>query len=98
MRQIRPRTSHPALASASRSADLFVDLRDSSGEHTSQGSLRAQLAEARQAVREATHQLATLIDERDGLKARLEGEDVAGEIRPDDRSIVPWAFYEEDAG
>ena len=98
MRQIRPRTTHPTLAPVPGPTPLLVDLRDQTVAAAPTEHLRAQLDRAKQAIRDVTQQLAVLIDERDALKARLDESSGPGHpVDPDDRSIVPWGFYEEEA-
>lgn len=99
MRQIRPRTTHPARGPAPDPTPVLVDLRNVSDGAARTDDLRAQLDRAKQAVREVTQQLALLIDERDALRARLDGDRSPTDApHPDDRSIVAWGFYEEEAG
>jgi proline dehydrogenase len=97
MRQIRPRNSPPVLAPKSDTTRLLVDLRDAPGAGSSERQLQAQLAQAKQAVREATRQLAILIDERDALRRRLDAA-VPVAADPGDRSVVPWGFFDDELG
>lgn len=98
MRQIRPRTAHPALATTDP-APLLVDLTDETHAATAEDVLRAQLEVAKLAVREVTQQLVVLIDERDVLRSRLGSvsESPPAPADPDDESIVPWGFCEDEA-
>jgi hypothetical protein len=97
MRQIRPRQTHPALAPKPDTTRLLVDLRDDQPPDRSERQLETQLAQARQAVREVTRQLAILIDERDALRRRLE-ETILVSVDPGDRSVVPWGFFDDEPG
>lgn len=96
MRQIRPRTRHPVMV-PDRSR-FIVDLTDGMMDGDEQ-VLRSQLSEARRAVAEVSDNLAILIHERDLLKARLLSvapPTVGDVLDPDDRSVVPWGFCEDD--
>lgn len=110
MRQIRPRTSQPpALPSPVPTATqvptgMTVDLRDvRQARHpslTDEQRLRQQLVEVRRSVDEVMDQLSALIDQRENLKARL-GSLVAShssvaQAPAEDRSLVPWGFYDDD--
>ena len=95
MRQVRPRTTHPTLSLEPDSAPLLVDLRDE-GRRESAEDLRAQLAQAKLAVRKVTRQLAILIDERDALRRRFDAA-MPVVADPEDQSIVPWGFYDDEA-
>ena len=95
MRQIRPRNTRPALARQPDTTQFLVDLRD--GGELPETELRAQLADARQAVRDATRRLATLIDERDALRRQLEVT-APSPADPEDHTIVAWGFFDDDLG
>ena len=97
MRQIRPRNSPPVLAPKPDTTRLLVDLREAPRAGGSERQLQTQLAQAKQAVREATRQLAILIDERDALRRRLEAS-VPIPTDPGDRSVVPWGFFDDELG
>ena len=99
MKQIRPRT-RPSVAPPQPVAPaVSVDLRDG---HTTaspnRGDLWAELTRTRSAVASLMDDLAALISEREKLKARLAGADENGFVvfDPDDHSVVPWGFYEDD--
>ena len=95
MRQVRPRTTHPALAREPDITPILVDLRTEDRPQSAE-ELRAQLAQAKQAVRQVTRQLAILIDERDALRRRYEAA-VPAHADAEDHSIVPWGFFDDDA-
>ena len=95
MRQVRPRTTHPALAREPDITPIMVDLREE-GHTPSVEELRVQLAQAKHAVRQVTRQLAILIDERDALRRRFEAA-LPAETEVEDHSIVPWGFYDDEA-
>ncbi len=109
MRQIRPRTSHPAAlpspvpTAPAAMTGITVDLRDvREARHPSlseEERLRRQLVEVRRAVDSVMQQLSTLVDQRENLKARL-GRLVVSPATPtdpaDDQSVVPWGFFDDD--
>ncbi len=108
MRQIRPRTSSPAVlpmpvpSPASPEPKITVDLRDvHAARHPSlsdEDRLRCQLAEVRRAVEAVRAQLTNLIDQRENLKVALGA--LASSPRParsgDDETVVPWGFYDDE--
>lgn len=108
MRQIRPRTSSPAVlpapirSPADSVTRITVDLRDvAEARHpslTAEDRLRRQLAEVRRAVETVAEQLSNLIDQRENLKVelgRLVGAQSPAEAT-DDRTVVPWGFYDDE--
>ena len=95
MRQVRPRNTHPALPPEPDITPLLVDLRDGDRRESVE-ELRAQLAQAKQAVRQVTRQLSILIDERDELRRRFDAA-MPVVADPEDQSIVPWGFYDDEA-
>ena len=88
MRQVRPRTTHPAVSSI----DVTVDLRPDERPDARPGR---ELSAARRAVDEARAELAALVAARDALLQEL--IEPAPPADPDDRSIVPWGFFDEGA-
>ncbi|MBT8202021.1 MAG: hypothetical protein KJO87_01825 [Acidimicrobiia bacterium] len=88
MRQVRPRTTHPAVSST----DITVDLRPDDRPDSRPGR---EVTEARRAVEEARAELAALVAARDALLSEL--IEPAHPADPDDQSIVPWGFYDEGA-
>lgn len=101
MRQIRPRTSYPAVippVPTSITVDLRSAERPVEPSAPAESDLRTRLTESRRNIATAIEQLALLIAEREGLKSRL------AELGPPrltvpgsgDWSIVPWALYEDD--
>ncbi|MGI9647330.1 MAG: hypothetical protein ACR2OI_02305 [Acidimicrobiia bacterium] len=100
MRQIRPRTRPTSVPPQSISEVVSVDLRQDHAHPASPdtGDLWSELARTRSAVADLMGDLAALVNEREKLKARLAGSEDTGDVvfDPDDQSVVPWGFYEDD--
>jgi len=103
MRQIRPRTNRPTVLPDPIPHPVSVDLRDDRMDRRSNHAhrdhdLQAELDRTRSAVAALMGDLATLVNERERLKARLAASSGADILvfDPDDRSVVPWGFFEDD--
>ena len=101
MRQIRPRTrtAHYTRSAVSHdiAPDVVVDLRPDDRENDEEQQLRHELDEACRAVNAAVLRLSTLIDQRETLKARIDGlRTPTVQLTADDPSIVAWGFCEDD--
>ena len=88
MRQVRPRTTRPAVSSTGVTVDLRTDERRDD-------RLNRELTDAQRAVAEARAELAALVAAREALLGEV--IDPADPADPDDRFIMPWAFYDEGA-